>query len=123
MQAAQNTRLGNVLTDSQGMTLYTFKKDKPGESACVGACANLWPPLTVSKGMQPMAASGIPGKLSEIQRQDGTYQVTYNGMPLYRYTGDHKPGEMNGQGYANLWSVASPTTATAAASGGSPKGW
>ncbi len=123
VQLAQNTKLGNVLTDSQGMTLYTYKKDKPGESACLGVCAGVWPPLTVSKGMRPVAASGIPGKLGEIPRQGGTDQVTYNGMPLYRYSGDHKPGDMNGQGFENLWFVVPTTTATAAASGASTTGW
>lgn len=123
VKVAQNTKLGNLLTDSQGMTLYTYKKDKPNESACAGSCASVWPPFTVTKDMQSATEPGIPGKLGRIQRQDGTNQITYNGMPLYRYTGDQKPGDMNGQGRANAWSVVSTTTSATAGSGAASKGW
>lgn len=123
VKVTQDAKLGNILTDSQGMTLYTFKKDKPGESACADACAKRWPPLTVSEGMQPMAAPGISGKLGEIERKDDTYQVTYNGMPLYRYAGDSKPGDTNGQGLGGAWSVVSTTASHAVTSGASSKSW
>ena len=107
----QDPTLGNILTDSQGMTLYIFKKDKPGESVCDGTCAQKWPPLTVTEGMHPMGASGIPGKLGEFERKDDTYQVTYDGMPLYRFAGDSKPGETKGQGLGGVWFVV-PTSAS-----------
>ncbi len=123
VKVAQNTNLGNILTDSQGMTLYTYKKDTPGQSACAGTCAKSWPPLTVSEGMQPVAASGVPGTLGQIERKDDTYQVTYNKMPLYRYAGDKKPGEMNGQGLFGMWYVVPTTTSHAATTGASSKGW
>ncbi len=123
VMVAQNTKLGSILTDNQGMTLYVFKKDKAGESACSGSCAKLWPPLTVAEGAQPVAASRIPATLGQIERKDDTYQVTYNGMPLYRYAGDSKPGDTNGQGFNGLWSVVQLNTSTATASGGSTKGW
>ncbi len=123
VKVAQATTFGNILTDGQGMTLYTYKKDTPGASACQGACASVWPPLTVATGRQPVAGAGATGTLGEIQRQDGTEQVTYNGLPLYRYAGDHKPGDLNGQGFANVWSVVPATTATAATSSASGKGW
>jgi predicted lipoprotein with Yx(FWY)xxD motif len=121
---AQNAKLGNILTDSQGMTLYVFKKDKPGESVCVETCAKNWPPLTIPEGMQPMAGSGIPGKLGQIERKDDTYQVTYDGMPLYRFARDSKPGDMNGQGMGGVWYVVpAATSSTASAPGGSSKSW
>ncbi len=124
VMVAQNTKLGDVLTDSQGMTLYVYKKDKPGESTCVDKCAQNWPPLTVKEGMQPMAGSGVPGKLGQIERKDDTYQVTYNGMPLYRFAKDSKPGDMNGQGMGGVWSVVSTkTSSTASAGGASGKSW
>jgi predicted lipoprotein with Yx(FWY)xxD motif len=116
VKVAQDTTLGSILTDSQGMTLYIFKKDKPGESVCEGTCAQKWPPLTTAEGMQPVAASGIPGKLGEIKRKDDTYQVTYDSMPLYRYAGDSKPGETSGQGFGGVWYVV-PTAASTAAKG------
>lgn len=123
LKVAQNSKLGSFLSDGQGMSLYTYKKDKPGESACLNGCAKNWPPLTISEGMQPAAGPGISGKLGQIERKDGSYQVTYNGMPLYRYIGDSKPGDMNGQGLGGMWYVVSPATATATTSGASSKGW
>ncbi|HWT79740.1 MAG TPA: hypothetical protein VN648_13225, partial [Candidatus Methylomirabilis sp.] len=124
VMVAQNTKLGDILTDSQGMTLYMFKKDKPGESVCVDQCAKNWPPLTIAEGTKPMAGSELPGKLGQIERKDETYQVTYNGMPLYRFAKDSKPGDMNGQGMGGVWFVV-PTTGspTASTSGTSSKSW
>jgi len=87
--------LGKVLVDSKGFTLYYFKKDKGGKSACYGACAEGWPPLTTegaAKGMSGVQAS----KLGTTKRKDGTTQVTYAGWPLYTYVVDKKPGEANG---------------------------
>lgn len=87
--------LGKVLVDSKGFTLYYFKKDKGGKSACYGACAEGWPPLTTegaAKGMGGVQAS----MLSTSKRKDGTTQVTYAGWPLYTYVVDKKPGEANG---------------------------
>ncbi len=97
------TSLGTILVDSQGMTLYTFRNDKPGVSNCEGACATLWPPLTVTG--TPTASQGINGTLGTITRSDGSSQVTYNGLPLYTYSPDTSPGDTLGQGYKNLWYV------------------
>lgn len=87
--------LGKVLVDSKGFTLYYFEKDKGGKSACYGACAAGWPPLTTEgapKNMGGVQAS----KLSTTKRKDGTTQVTYAGWPLYTFVEDKKPGEANG---------------------------
>lgn len=88
--------LGKVLVDSRGRTLYLFGKDAGGRSSCVGACAAAWPPVRV-QGM-PLAGTGLSrAKLTTTARSDGARQVLYNGHPLYRYTGDAKPGDTNGQ--------------------------
>jgi len=87
--------VGSVLVDSNGFTLYYFEKDKGGKSACYGACAEGWPPLTTegaAKGMGGVQAA----KLGTTKRSDGTVQVTYAGWPLYTYVADTKPGEDNG---------------------------
>jgi D-xylose transport system substrate-binding protein len=100
------------------MTLYTFMNDKPGQSNCNDTCAQNWPPLTVpSKDVKLTVGTGITGTLGVIQRQDNTYQVTYNDMPLYRFAKDTKPGDTNGQGFNNVWYVAlaAPSTTTGAA--------
>jgi predicted lipoprotein with Yx(FWY)xxD motif len=95
VSAAENAKLGTILVDSKGFTLYDFHKDKGGKSACYGACAGTWPPLTTSGA--PRATSGAEGaQLGTTKRSDGTVQVTYAGHPLYTYTADGKPGEAKG---------------------------
>jgi D-xylose transport system substrate-binding protein len=105
LEASKNPTLGEILTDSQGMTLYTFTNDNPGGSTCYDACAQAWPPLTVGTGEQPQAGQGVTGTLGVIQRTDGSQQVAYNDMPLYYYQADSKPGDTNGQGLKNAWYV------------------
>jgi predicted lipoprotein with Yx(FWY)xxD motif len=92
-----NSGLGQILVDSQGRTLYLFQKDSGTTSACTGACATAWPPLRASG--QPTAGSGANSSLlGTTQRSDGNPQVTYNGRPVYTFTGDQKAGATNGQG-------------------------
>jgi predicted lipoprotein with Yx(FWY)xxD motif len=105
LQVANNPKLGKILVNRAGLTLYVFKNDSPGQSNCSGNCAQLWPPLTIANNAHPTAGEGVKGLLGIIQRSDGSYQVTYNGAPLYRYSGDNKPGQTNGQGLYNLWYV------------------
>lgn len=96
--------LGDFLIDAQGMTLYRFTRDTtPGESACYDQCAANWPPLLTTGAAR--LAPGIPGELGTITRTDGTQQVTYNGMPLYYYAKDEKPGDTTGQGAGDVWFV------------------
>jgi predicted lipoprotein with Yx(FWY)xxD motif len=80
-----------VLTNANGLTLYTFAPDTPGKSACYGSCAQYWPPL---KG--PVTATGIAGTFGTIKRTDGTLQATYNGRPLYTYIADSGRGQAHG---------------------------
>jgi predicted lipoprotein with Yx(FWY)xxD motif len=94
-------RLGEVLVDSKGRTLYLFKKDKGTNSACSGSCASAWPPLRVNG--KPTTAGDAKASLVAITtRSDGAPQVTYNRHPLYLYQGDDNPGKANGQG-VNAW--------------------
>jgi predicted lipoprotein with Yx(FWY)xxD motif len=95
----------NALVESKGLTLYVFKNDSAGKSACTGGCATTWPPLTVTG--TPSKASGISGDLGTITRDDGTTQVTYKGQPLYRFAADTAAGDAKGAAIAN-WSVATP---------------
>jgi predicted lipoprotein with Yx(FWY)xxD motif len=107
---ARSSRLGKILVDSQGRTLYLFKKDSRGKSACSGECAKFWPPLRA--GARPTAGRGISAaKVGTISRSDGTRQVTYNGHPLYRFLQDSRPGQIHGQGltaFGASWFVLSP---------------
>ena len=115
---AASTRLGMVLIDGSGRTLYLFEKDQPDQSACAGACAAAWP-VDNSNGT-PKAGSGVKASLlGTIRRGDNTTQVTYNHHPLYYYSGDSRAGQQNGQGvnaFGATWFVVAP--AGAAVSGG-----
>jgi len=115
------TKLGTVLTNAKGFTVYWFAKDTSTSSTCAGACAAAWPPVI---GM-PQAASGVKlaGKLGEIQRSNGTMQATYDGHPLYLFAGDSAPGQANGNGingFGALWyaiKIGASTTASTGVSG------
>ncbi|MGH2973780.1 MAG: COG4315 family predicted lipoprotein [Solirubrobacterales bacterium] len=93
--SASATKVGRVLVDSKGFTVYDFHKDKGGKPSCYGACAKAWPPV-VTEG-EPKAGEGaMASKLGTVERNDGTTQVTYAGHPLYAFVEDRKPGEANG---------------------------
>ena len=104
-----STNLGKVLVDAQGRTLYLFEADKGPMSACDGACASSWPPLTTTG--HPTGGPGLTAsKLGTTKRSDGATEVTYTGHPLYTYAGDSAPGQTNGQGlddYGAEWYVLS----------------
>lgn len=94
------TDKGNVLTDANGMTLYTFDRDEPGKSNCYDTCATNWPPLKADAGAQP------DGDFTVVERTDGSAQWAYKGMPLYLWVKDAKPGDMTGDGVNDDWHVA-----------------
>lgn len=104
------SRLGRILVDGRGRTLYLFEKDRRGRSACTGACVSYWPPLLVHG--KPIVGRGAKKSLLGITRRaNGTKQVTYAGHPLYRYVGDTRPGQTNGEGLQDFgagWDVLSP---------------
>jgi predicted lipoprotein with Yx(FWY)xxD motif len=108
--AVANTRLGRILVDSKGITLYDFVQDKGTASTCYGACAALWPPL-LTKG-KPVAGPGVRASLlGTTKRKDGKLEVTYDGHPLYYFVTDRKPGQTTGQGviqFGTAWWVLSP---------------
>jgi predicted lipoprotein with Yx(FWY)xxD motif len=104
------SRLGRILVDSTGRTLYLFKRDSGTSSACSGACAIAWPPLRT--GATPRVAGGANAALvGTTRRSDGARQVTYHGHPLYLFVKDKKPGDVNGQGltaFGAAWFAVSP---------------
>jgi predicted lipoprotein with Yx(FWY)xxD motif len=103
------SRLGQIVVDGKGITLYDFPPDKGTTSVCYGACAALWPPL-VTHG-KPVAGHGVRASLlGTTKRKDGTLQVTYGGHPLYYFVTDRKPGQTTGQGvnqFGGPWWVIS----------------
>jgi predicted lipoprotein with Yx(FWY)xxD motif len=92
-----STKLGRILVDTRGRTLYLFEKDKHGKSTCTGQCATFWPPLITAA--KPSAAAGVRASLlGTTKRADGRLQVTYNHHPLYRFAKDTKKGQTQGEG-------------------------
>jgi predicted lipoprotein with Yx(FWY)xxD motif len=108
VEVAQNDTLGPIVTDGEGMTLYMFTRDAPNQSNCYDQCATTWPPLLVAEGQEPAAGSGVTGNLGVSERTDGSYQVTYNDMPLYYFVSDAAAGDTNGQGVGDVWFVLNP---------------
>ena len=108
-----------LLTNSKGITLYTFAPDGLNKSVCYGDCAAYWPPVPGNMSAGP----GVTGKIGTITRTDGTTQATYDGHPLYTYIGDHGPGQdggnnvnLNGGSGTSWWSGAADRTRA-------PPGW
>jgi predicted lipoprotein with Yx(FWY)xxD motif len=100
--AVANSKLGSILVDGEGRTLYAFTNDKGDQSACSGQCATNWPALTGTA----TAGTGVQDSLLSTSMQaSGESQVTYHGRPLYHFAGDTKPGDVNGQGVGNVWFV------------------
>ena len=96
------TSKGPALTDSKGMTLYTWDKDSAGKSTCNGTCATNWPPLVAPADAKPS------GNWTVVKRDDGSSIWAYKGMPLYTWAKDKAPGDVTGDGVANTWHIAKP---------------
>jgi predicted lipoprotein with Yx(FWY)xxD motif len=118
----RKTKMGYVLANAQGYTLYWYSKDVKGggSSACTGQCLSAWPALTG----KPAAVSGIKlnGILGMITRPGGIVQATYNGYPLYLYAGDHGPGATAGNGIGGVWHVITGNVLTSSVPKGTGSG-
>jgi predicted lipoprotein with Yx(FWY)xxD motif len=98
--------LGTVLVDSRGFTLYHLEGETSTKFTCTGGCLDAWPPLEASG--EPTAGDGATGELGTADRPDGITQVTYDGLPLYTFSGDSAPGQANGQGVQGAWFAVTP---------------
>lgn len=99
--------IGKYLVDSQGMTLYNSKRDSPGKSTCMGACAVMWPPFFAQTIVLPTGLQ--ESDFQTITRDDGRKQTTYKGIPLYYFTDDKNPGDTNGDNVHHIWFAATPS--------------
>lgn len=98
--------LGSYLADADGKTLYWFKKDSPGKSACAGPCLEKWP-IFFRETVTPPA--GVEAKdFGVITREDGKKQTVFRGFPLYYYAADMQAGDALGQGVGDNWFVIDP---------------
>ncbi len=103
-----DTSAGTVLTDQNGMTLYTFDKDTKGEtaSACTGKCIAAWPPFLADSG----AMAEGDWTMVDVTDKDGAMKKmwAYKGMPLYLWVKDSKPGDVTGDMVGGVWHIATP---------------
>ena len=95
----QQTAIGKVLADPNGMTVYKYDKDASGASNCYGECAEYWPPVKASASDKPV------GDITIITRQDGTRQWADEGKPLYTFVHDKQPGDIKGDNFKGIWHV------------------
>jgi len=114
VQVTRNPRIGTILTNAQGKTLYFLTSETGEKVKCAGGCLNFWPPLGLPAGMtDPTAGPGVSGSLEIFTRPDGIMQVAYGELPLYMLAGDKAPGDTNGQGimaFGGVWLAARTTS-------------
>ena len=104
VSTAKIAHVGTVLTTAGGLTLYRFTEDPAGSSVCTGGCATIWPPMFAAKGAHIKGPKGVKG-LSLIKV--GTHwQVAFHHVALYRFEGDKKKGQANGQNVGKVWFAA-----------------
>ena len=103
--ALADSRLGRIVVNRVGSTLYVLTDDSDGVSTCEGRCAATWPPAA-PVGSMPSATDGIDqSSVTVTTRADGSAQLTLGGSPLYTFVGDARPGDTNGQGSGGVWFV------------------
>jgi predicted lipoprotein with Yx(FWY)xxD motif len=96
--SANKAKVGSVIVDAQGRTLYRFTAEAEGLPVCTGACLGTWLPALAS------TASGLPQHVATVRRPDGgRLQLTYDGHPLYRYAGDRSKADAKGEGVGGQW--------------------
>jgi predicted lipoprotein with Yx(FWY)xxD motif len=114
VRTEKTAKLGTVVANAKGMTLYLFRADKGRTSVCYGQCAVYWPPLLTTAA--PKATAGVKrGLLGTTRRRDGKLQVTYRGHPLYLFVKDRKAGDTTGEGvdgFGAKWYALAPSGAT-----------
>jgi predicted lipoprotein with Yx(FWY)xxD motif len=111
---ASNAKLGQILVDESGMTVYLFLADSGTASTCYTSCAAIWPPVLTTGA--PQAGAGVQASLlGTTTRTDGKVEVTYAGHPLYYFVKDKVAGDVTGQGingFGALWWVVAPSGAS-----------
>lgn len=99
-KSGSDPKLGQIMKDPKGMTLYTYTTDTKGVSNCTGKCLAAWPAYSA-----PSQTGTFPANISVIKRPDGTFQYAWKGMPLYYFIKDKDSGDVTGQGVGGVWWV------------------
>jgi predicted lipoprotein with Yx(FWY)xxD motif len=112
-------KYGAVLGNRSSHTLYLLSIESGTHIHCTvsSGCTSLWPPLLITKGTKISVGTGVKGKVGTVSRSATTAQVTYNGYPVYTYSGDSGPKQSNGEkifAFGGTWYMLSPAATTAA---------
>lgn len=94
---------GDYLTDTKGMTLYSYDKDTSGVSNCNAGCLKAWPIYSAAA-----APATLPIDVTTVKATDGKMMYAYKGMPLYYYANDSKAGDLTGDGVGGVWHLVKP---------------
>lgn len=108
LQVKSTSKLGDIVTDAKGWTLYRFDDDtaSPSQSNCSGDCEKAWPAVPAKDAK---ATAGISkSQVGKVKRTDGSYQLTLGGWPVYRYAKDTSPGDVKGHGAKGTWNALAP---------------
>jgi predicted lipoprotein with Yx(FWY)xxD motif len=121
VKTSTNAKLGTILVDSAGKTVYTLTNGATAV-ACTGQCLTFWPPVMAPAGSSTVTVAGVTG-LGTVAATGGN-QVTYTSLPLYTFANDQAPGDANGEGvssFGGTWHVVKISGASGA-SGASTSG-
>jgi predicted lipoprotein with Yx(FWY)xxD motif len=109
---------GTVLVNAQGRTLYTLTSESAGKLTCTTAngCTQVWTEVDLPSGVSAATAEGSAQSslLGTETGANGTL-VTYNGWPLYTFTGDSQAGQAKGEGlqsFGGTWYVLNASGST-----------
>jgi predicted lipoprotein with Yx(FWY)xxD motif len=108
--SSQPSKIGTILVNDAGRTIYLFANDTGTTSTCTAACAANWPPVPAPSPV-PSTAPGVSGQLGSTTRDDGTKQLTVAGHPVYTFAGDTAKGQTSGHGIVlsgGLWTAVTP---------------
>jgi predicted lipoprotein with Yx(FWY)xxD motif len=122
LMKVKRTKLGYILANPHGLTVYYHTADKPGsgKSVCTGSCAAAWPPVGYPDRIPAGVKLPLKGTLGFITRPGGFRQLTINGWPIYKYAGDKAPGQVNGNGVGGVWFVVKVKVGSTAMTGPAP---
>ncbi len=112
-----STSLGKVLVDTSGRTVYVLSADSANHSTCSSSCLQLWPAVA------PGSHAGVTAKVGSTATAAGPKTATVAGHPIYTFSGDQAPGDVNGEGlqdFGGVWYAVSPTGAAVTAAASSP---
>ena len=102
-----SSKYGELLADNQSMSLYSLTNNG-ATVPCTAQCTQFWPPFEAPPGTTVNPPPGVSG-VGTTTAPDGNEQVTFRGLPVYRFVADQSPADTNGQGiqsFGGTWHLA-----------------